>query len=338
MPISPIQSLNQWLNQQFSEENIQLTALSGDAGFRCYFRFSLNGNSYIAVDAPADKSNNAAFVFMQQKLSKQNILVPEIIAVDLSLGFFCLADFGETLLADILTSENMVKTYQKAIDILPHIQLALPHKTIELPHYNQAFVELELNIFPEWLLAEHLSITLTDNEQQQLKHLFSILAENMLSQPQVLVHRDYHSRNIMVLETGELGIIDFQDAVIGPITYDIVSLLRDCYLKWPDENVTLLLSNYISTIAKQYSLTHIPLEQWQRWFDLTGIQRHIKASGIFARLHHRDNKSGYLNDIPLTLSYIVEISHKYPELAFIHQLLLEKVLPAMEILKEDNST
>jgi aminoglycoside/choline kinase family phosphotransferase len=337
LPISPIQSLNQWLNQQFSEENIQLTALSGDAGFRCYFRFSLNGNSYIAVDAPADKSNNAAFVFMQQKLSKQNILVPEIIAVDLSLGFFCLADFGETLLADILTSENMVKTYQKAIDILPHIQLALPQKTIELPHYNQAFVELELNIFPEWLLAEHLSITLTDNEQEQLKHLFSILAENMLSQPQVLVHRDYHSRNIMVLETGELGIIDFQDAVIGPITYDIVSLLRDCYLKWPDEDVTLLLSNYINTIAKQYSLTHVPREQWQRWFDLTGIQRHIKASGIFARLHHRDNKSGYLNDIPLTLSYIVEISQKYPELAFIHQLLLEKVLPAMEILKEKNS-
>ena len=337
MPSSPIQSLNQWLNQQFSEENIQLTALSGDAGFRCYFRFSLNGNSYIAVDAPADKSNNAAFVFMQKKLSKQNILVPEIIAFDLSLGFFCLADFGETLLADILTSENMVKTYQKAIDILPHIQLALPHKTIELPHYNQAFVELELNIFPEWLLAEHLSITLTDNEQQQLKHLFSILAENMLSQPQVLVHRDYHSRNIMVLETGELGIIDFQDAVIGPITYDIVSLLRDCYLKWPDEDVTLLLSNYINTIAKQYSLTHVPREQWQRWFDLTGIQRHIKASGIFARLHHRDNKSGYLNDIPLTLSYIVEISQKYPELAFIHQLLLEKVLPAMEILKEKNS-
>ena len=337
MPSSPIQSLNQWLNQQFSEENIQLTALSGDAGFRCYFRFSLNGNSYIAVDAPADKSNNAAFVFMQKKLSKQNILVPEIIAFDLSLGFFCLADFGETLLADILTSENMVKTYQKAIDILPHIQLALPHKTIELPHYNQAFVELELNIFPEWLLAEHLSITLTDNEQQQLKHLFSILAENMLCQPQVLVHRDYHSRNIMVLETGELGIIDFQDAVIGPITYDIVSLLRDCYLKWPDEDVTLLLSNYINTIAKQYSLTHVPREQWQRWFDLTGIQRHIKASGIFARLHHRDNKSGYLNDIPLTLSYIVEISQKYPELAFIHQLLLEKVLPAMEILKEKNS-
>ena len=337
MPNSTIPAITRWLNQQFSAENIQLTPLSGDAGFRCYFRFFIHGNSYIAVDAPADKSNNAAFVFMQKRLSKQNILVPEIVAVDLSLGFFCLTDLGETLLADLLTPQNMAKTYQKAIEILPFIQLALPHKTTKLPHYNQAFVELELNIFPEWLLTEHLSITLTDNEQKQLKHCFSILAENMLSQPQVLVHRDYHSRNIMVLENGELGIIDFQDAVIGPITYDIVSLLRDCYLKWPDEEVTLLFNSYINTIAKQYSLTHIPREQWQRWFDLTGMQRHIKASGIFARLHHRDNKSGYLNDIPLTLSYIVEISQQYPELAFIHQLLLEKVLPAMTMLKQENS-
>jgi aminoglycoside/choline kinase family phosphotransferase len=334
LPSSRIQALHQWLKQKFSEENIQLTALTGDAGFRCYYRFALNGKSFIAVDAPAEKSNNAAFVFMQEKLSKQNVLVPNIVAVDLSLGFFCLADFGKTLLADILTTENMAVTYQKAIEILPRLQTALPQSTTELPHYDKAFVELELNIFSEWLLAEHLSLTLTDNEQKQLEHCFSILNENMLSQPQVLVHRDYHSRNIMVLKDSELGIIDFQDAVIGPITYDIVSLLRDCYLKWPVENITLLLNSYINIISKQFSLTHITRKQWQRWFDLTGLQRHIKASGIFARLHHRDNKSGYLNDIPLTLSYIVEISEKYPELIFLHQLLLEKVLPAMKVIKE----
>jgi aminoglycoside/choline kinase family phosphotransferase len=334
LPISRIQALHQWLKQKFSEENIQLTALTGDAGFRCYYRFTLNGKSFIAVDAPAEKSNNAAFVFMQEKLSKQNVLVPNIVAVDLSLGFFCLADFGKTLLADILTTENMAETYQKTIEILPRLQTALPQSTTELPHYDKTFVELELNIFSEWLLAEHLSLTLTDNEKKQLEYCFSILSENMLSQPQVLVHRDYHSRNIMVLEDGELGIIDFQDAVIGPITYDIVSLLRDCYLKWPVENITLLLNSYINIISKQFSLTHITRKQWQRWFDLTGLQRHIKASGIFARLHHRDNKSGYLNDIPLTLSYIVEISEKYPELVFLHQLLLEKVLPAMKVIKE----
>jgi aminoglycoside/choline kinase family phosphotransferase len=328
--------LRQWLNQHFSDENIQLTPLTGDAGFRCYYRFTHNRTSFIAVDAPADKSNNDAFVFMHDCLRKQNILVPEIVAVDLSLGFFCLADFGDILLADILTHENMAITYHKAIKILLALQSGLSKDTTKLPHYDKAFVELELNIFHEWLLAKHLSLTLTDNEEKQLTHCFSILTENMMSQPQVLIHRDYHSRNIMVLENNELGIIDFQDAVIGPITYDIVSLLRDCYLKWPDKNIALLLTDYIDAIAKQYSLPPITREQWQRWFDLTGMQRHIKASGIFARLYHRDNKSGYLTDIPHTLNYIVDISEQYPELAFIHQLLLKKVIPAMEALNESN--
>jgi len=336
LPSSRVQSLHQWLNQQFSDENIQLIPLSGDAGFRCYYRFIYDNNSFIAVDAPVDKSNNSAFVFMQECLSKNNVLVPQIVAVDLSLGFFCLADFGEILLSDILTTKNMVVTYQKAIDILPSIQSALPQDTQKLPHYDQAFVELELTIFTQWLLTEHLSLTLTTNEQEKLQHCFAILTENMLSQPQVLVHRDYHSRNIMVLENSELGIIDFQDAVMGPITYDIVSLLRDCYIKWPDEQVTLLLDYYIDITVKQYSLGHVTREQWQRWFDLTGLQRHIKASGIFARLHHRDSKSGYLSDIPLTLNYIVEISGQYPELTFIHQLLLERVLPAMKNINNKN--
>lgn len=332
MPSTRIQALRQWLCHQLSDENIQLVAMSGDAGFRCYYRFTHQNSSFIAVDAPVDKSDNPAFVFMQKKLSKQSVLVPEIVAVDLSLGFFCLADFGEMLLADILTSKNMIMAYQQAIGILPRIQSALPQSTKELPHYDQAFVERELHIFTEWLLAEHLSIALTNDEQKQLDHCFSILTENMLSQPQVLIHRDYHSRNIMVLENSELGIIDFQDAVIGPITYDIVSLLRDCYLKWPDKQVTLLLDDYIEKTTIQQSLPNISREQWQRWFDLTGMQRHIKASGIFARLHHRDNKSVYLGDIPLTLSYIVEISGQYSELAFIHQLLQQKVLPAMKQL------
>ncbi len=305
--------------------------MSGDAGFRCYYRFSHQGKSFIAVDAPIDMSDNPAFIFMQKLLSQQDILVPDIIAVDLSLGFFCLSDFGNVLLSETLTLENMSSVYQQAIDILPKVHLGMAAADTEIAHYDQAFVKRELDIFTQWLIDEHLSITLSEFEQAQLNTCFSILNKNMLEQPQVLIHRDYHSRNIMVVESGELGIIDFQDAVIGPVTYDIVSLLRDCYIKWPQEKVAALLQYYIELVSSQQPLlAHITLTQWQRWFDLTGMQRHLKASGIFARLHHRDGKSGYLNDIPLTLSYLVDITKQYDEFKFLNQLLINKILPAME--------
>jgi len=305
--------------------------MSGDAGFRCYYRFSHRGKSFIAVDAPIDMSDNPAFLFMQKLLSQQDILVPEIIAVDLSLGFFCLSDLGNILLSETLTQENMSSVYQQAIDILPKVHLGMSAADKDIAHYDQAFVKRELDIFTQWLIEKHLSITLSESEQTQLDTCFTVLNKNMLEQPQVLIHRDYHSRNIMVVESGELGIIDFQDAVIGPVTYDIVSLLRDCYIKWPQEKIANLLQYYIELVSSQQPLlAHITLAQWQRWFDLTGMQRHLKASGIFARLHHRDGKSGYLNDIPLTLSYLVDISQQYDEFKFLNQLLIKKILPAME--------
>ena len=314
--------------------------MSGDAGFRCYYRFPHQGKSFIAVDAPIDMSDNPAFVRLQKLLDQQGILVPEIIAVDLSLGFFCLSDFGNTLLSDTLTLENMSNVYQQAINILPKLHLGLSSTDKSIVHYDQAFVKRELDIFTEWLVEKHLSISLSESEHAQLNTCFSLLTENMLQQPQVLMHRDYHSRNIMVAENDELGIIDFQDAVIGPITYDIVSLLRDCYVKWPQEKVAELLQYYVELMSSQPYLantTTITKAQWQRWFDLTGLQRHLKASGIFARLHHRDSKSGYLKDIPLTLSYLVDISEQYDEFKPLLQLLTNKILPAMdkELLKNN---
>ncbi|MGB1198535.1 MAG: aminoglycoside phosphotransferase family protein [Thalassotalea sp.] len=318
-----------WLNRIFSTENIMLSAMNGDAGFRRYFRFNYNNQSYVAVDAPKHWCNNNAFIDMQRALKSTGIVVPEIIAKDDEHGFFCLSDLGDTLLSDIVTKDNMANFYQQAINLLPTIS-SLPNDN--LPKFTESFIQIELNIFVEWLLDKHLSIELSTGEQQQLNQCFSLLVANALAQPQVTMHRDFHSRNIMQISNETLAVIDFQDAVEGPITYDIVSLLRDCYLKWPHTNVLELLDHFIQLQTTHHNLTGISAKQWRTWFDLMGLQRHIKASGIFARLYHRDNKANYLHDIPLTLSYIVDISRQYDDLSFLGELVTEKVLPKLALL------
>jgi len=300
--------------------------MSGDAGFRRYFRFTNGSEKFIAVDSPIDKCNNTAFINVQKKLLANGIQVPKIFAVDEIAGFFCLSDLGDKLLGDELTASNMAARYKQAITLLPKIATT---DQVGLPCFDHAFVETELTIFIEWLLNEHLNISLTDQDQSSLTDNFNVLIQSALDQPQVSMHRDFHSRNLMCLTDDELGVIDFQDAVVGPITYDIVSLLRDCYIKWPDKNVEELFSYYCTLITKELSLPNYSQTQWQRWFDLMGLQRHIKASGIFSRLFHRDNKNGYLKDIPLTLSYIVDVSKKYSELKFLHDLVKDIVLPAI---------
>ncbi|WP_083690024.1 phosphotransferase [Colwellia sp. UCD-KL20] len=333
--------MNTWLCNNFDVNSIKLDSLTGDAGFRKYYRFTMNNKSYIAVDAIPAMSNNLAFVEIQ-KVLQEVINVPEIIFSDLDLGFFCLSDFGNDLFSDTLTLDNMQSSYQKAINILPQIAYAQLPQNYSLPQYDAKFVNVECHIFTEWLLGVHLNITLNEQEKAQLQTCFNILVDNALEQPQVIMHRDYHSRNLMLippekankLNTNqgviEIGVIDFQDAVIGPITYDIVSLLRDCYVKWPDAKVKDLFYYFCHLIDADNKYPDVTQEQWFRWFDLMGMQRHVKASGIFARLYHRDHKNGYLKDIPLTLSYIVDVSAQYPELSFLHDLVLDKVMPQLE--------
>jgi hypothetical protein len=341
--------LKNWLLSVLTDKeqqyNIELQPMAGDAGFRQYYRFNFKGQSLVVVDAPPKYSNNEAFVAISQALNNEKLNVPKIIALDLQQGFLCITDFGNQLLADTLVKTTLAfdvqKVYSQAISLLPAISKANILKSkgrglkgadsqYQLPIYDQGFIELELKIFSQWLLEKHLNIELSDDDQKQLEQCFSFLTASALSQPKVTIHRDYHSRNIMVLNENSLGIIDFQDAVIGPITYDIVSLLRDCYTRWPDSVIQPLFKYFCQLMAKQYSLEFIKEQQWQQWFDLMGIQRHLKASGIFCRLYYRDNKGGYLNDIPLTLSYIKDVSAKYPELSFLHHLIKSKVLPAMQ--------
>lgn len=326
--------LAQWVMKHFSLSQCQLCPLTGDAGFRRYFRFIMNGKTYIAVDAPVDKCKNAAFLFMQERLKEVNIHVPSIIAFDEHLGFFCLEDLGDILLSTTLNKITLVQCYQSAIALLPKI-ISIPRQNI--PVYDKAFIQLELEIFDEWLLTEHLSIVISNSEKQKLQQCFDCLIENAVNQPQVVMHRDFHSRNLMVVNS-DLAVIDFQDAVIGPITYDIVSLLRDCYVKWPRENILPLFKYFIELMGQKNSLEEVSWEQWLKWFDLMGLQRHIKASGIFTRLYHRDGKSGYLADIPLTLSYIVDVSKSYPELTFLHDLVANIVIPKLALKNKEEQT
>lgn len=338
---SRLSSLYEWLCTYFKVDSVALEPLTGDAGFRIYYRFMVNNVSYIGVDAVPDKSNNLAFVNIQKALRRQQINVPQIVAYDLEQGLLCLSDFGDVLFSDYLTQSNIEQSYQSAIKLLPAIASTKAPQDYSLPLYDAEFIHLECNIFTQWLLSTHLSIILNQEELFQLKLCFDSLASNAIEQPQVVMHRDFHSRNLMLLNAEsrhdctelQLGVIDFQDAVIGPITYDVVSLLRDCYVKWPNESVDNLFKYFCQLIDIDKNYPDVPLHQWQRWFDLMGMQRHVKASGIFARLLHRDGKSGYLKDIPLTLSYIVDISAKYPEFNFLHELVLNKVIPALTAME-----
>lgn len=319
-------ALKHWLSEQFECSDITLKPLTGDAGFRRYFRFQHQQRNYIAVDAPSAYCNNQAFIDIQARIKQAGVLVPNIHCVDKQHGFFCLSDLGEVLLADKLTADSVEHHYKKAIALIPKLA-KIP--TDNLPSFDDDFVQRELDIFSEWLLKEHLTINLSVQEQHELQQNFEVLKQNIKLQPKVFMHRDFHSRNLM-WQDQSLAVIDFQDAVYGPLTYDIVSLLRDCYVRWPDEQIQALLNYFITTYGTQLTQEKIDFDTWLRWFDLTGLQRHVKAAGIFARLNHRDGKAGYLKDIPLTLSYIIDVSAKYPELEYLNLLVKNKVLPSIK--------
>ncbi|WP_407644833.1 aminoglycoside phosphotransferase family protein [Flocculibacter collagenilyticus] len=326
--------LRDWLSTVFETESISLIPVSGDASFRRYFRFTHNGSSLIAVDAPPTHENSEAFVAISKVYLKQGVRVPALIEYDLKQGFMCLEDFGDNLLLPQLTNDNVMQLYTNALAILPDIQQVQTTGLGDLPMYDSELLLREMHLFTDWLLPHHLNMDLTEAQRNVIYHAFHLLKENALNQPQVGVHRDYHSRNLMMLENNELGVIDYQDAVVGPITYDAVSLLRDCYIVWPDETVEQLLSHFRHLLIEQNQLTaDISEATFQRWFDLMGMQRHLKASGIFARLNYRDHKASYLNDIPRTVTYIIDVAKKYPAFDQFTAFLEQDILPKLNTIK-----
>ncbi|QLE84410.1 phosphotransferase [Shewanella sp. Scap07] len=310
--------------------NHHLELISGDASFRRYFRVHTETGSYIAMDSPPELTPVQPFIDLAAEYQRQGLLAPQVIEQHLQQGFLLLSDLGDTQLLSCLDRTSCQKLYAQAIDLLLPIMGITSSNQMALPLYDEQFVARELTIFTEWLLAEHLNLALSASEQQMLDTTFALLTANALEQPTAGMHRDYHSRNLMV-QSQQLAVIDFQDAVIGPVTYDAVSLLRDCYSRCPDDvRELMMLRHYQLLVDNQYLSIDTSFAQYQRWFDLMGMQRHIKAAGIFCRLNYRDHKPAYMADIPMTLSYIIEVAAKYSELSAFGEWVEQKVLVNFE--------
>lgn len=297
--------------------------ISGDASFRRYFRINTPEGDFLVMDAPPEKENLEAFIRIAELLTHFQVHVPAIYKNNLSDGFLLLEDFGSEHFFDSVNSDNADDRYQYAFDSLFKLQSNASLHNLDLPCYNRALLQRELAIFQEWFLQHLLDIDIPLNLWENTCEL---LIRSALEQPTICVHRDYHSRNLMIVNGDTTGIIDFQDAVIGPITYDLVSLLRDCYIAWPEEHVQRWLTLYYWRLI-QADLLDCNLAQFKRWFDLMGMQRHLKAIGIFSRLHLRDARDGYLKHIPRTLNYLTSVAVNYPELTEFTHFLTDTVLP-----------
>ncbi len=297
-----------------------LRPASADASFRRYFRIdAVDGASYIVMDAPPPQEDVRPFIKVAELFGATGVTVPTVLAQDVEQGFLLLSDLGATTYLQLLNNDTAHKLYLDAIDAL--VLLQVQSQPDVLPEYDRALLQRELMLFPDWYLNKHLGATLTDAQTADLQKVFDGLLANNLAQPQVYVHRDYHSRNLMVLDRGNPGILDFQDAVYGPITYDLVSLLRDAYVQWDEEMVLDWAIRYWER-AKRAGLPVNPdIDAFYRDFEFMGLQRHLKVLGIFARLSHRDGKDAYLKDMPLVMEYARKTAHRYIELKPLIRLL-----------------
>ena len=306
------QLLDEWLKYIFKTNDFKRVSLAGDASARRYFRVSIRGENVVVMDAPPPEIPGV-FADIALALDQQGLQVPQVIAGDFEQGFLLLSDLGDRLYLSELNESSADQLYQNAFQALLKIQ----HCRKKLPLFDEPFLHRQFNIFEEWYLKKHKAFSLSDFKRTQaiLNPIYEKLFSVFQNQPQVFVHRDYHSRNLMVLEGKSPGILDFQDAMIGPITYDLVSLLQDCYIAWPRQRLENWVLDFYEKANQEKLLTgQETYSEFLYWFDLTGLQRHLKNLGIFARLHYRDNKSGYLKDIPQVLNYILETCSRYAEL------------------------
>jgi aminoglycoside/choline kinase family phosphotransferase len=332
-----LQRLTEWSATALGRKNLQISVASADASFRRYFRVHGELQTWIVMDAPPEKEDTTPFIKVSEMLVNAGVNAPEVLAQNLAEGYLLLSDLGSrTYLTALADREQAGGLYADAIDALVRMQIGCAPRVRELPPYDAALLKREVELFPDWFVMKHLGLTLAAAERAVLDSAFSILIDAALAQPRVFVHRDYHSRNLMATDRdaqgSNPGILDFQDAVHGPITYDLVSLLRDCYVAWPAEQVHGWLREFRSRAQSSGLDVGASEPEFVRWFDLMGMQRHLKAIGIFARLAHRDGKHGYLPDIPRTLNYIREVLPSYAkssELRAFAELIEARIAPAL---------
>jgi len=287
-------------------KDYELTIASADASFRKYYRLTKDDKSVLLMDSSLEKESLKPFLHVTQKLSSIGINVPKILEQDIELGYLIISDFGDMLYLDILNNSNYKELYDKALDAIVFMQQA---DASDLPIYDKKFLHAEMDLMKDWYLEKNLGLSLHVDEKKLIAKTLNIISAQVEIQPQgYFVHRDFHSRNIMIEKDGTLGLIDYQDAMSGAITYDLVSLLKDCYIEFPREEIEKLV---LSFRDKKDSL--VDDKTFIKWFDFMGLQRHIKVLGIFSRLYLRDGKDGYLKDIPLTLKYVIDTASRYDE-------------------------
>lgn len=316
-----------WTQRALDDPQAALECASADASFRSYWRSFSGGRTWVVMDAPPDKEDTRPWLDIAQRLANAGLHAPEIRAFDAELGFILMADLGNRLYLPELNEQTVDALYHDAMQSILKMQLHIACD--DLPAYDETRLVAEMELMPEWFLQRHLAYTPECEEWDVIELAFRYLITHAQMQPQKFVHRDFHSRNLLILDENNPGILDFQDAVKGPLTYDLVSLLRDCYIAWPEDRIDAWVESYRLQCIEA-GLTNVDSATFKRGFDLMGLQRHLKVLGIFCRLWYRDGKAGYLNDLPLVWQYTRDVGLRYPETAPLIQLL-ERVVGERDI-------
>ncbi len=326
-------ALEQWLRETCELDFPCLQPMPHDASFRRYYRFFSSQSSFVAMDAKPPQENCQPYRAIDICLYNKGINVPKIFYSDLERGFLVLTDFGDTTYLRALNAANADALYVRALNALTQLQACrqIPEHTLAL--FDASFMRQEWAWHKEWFLQKLLNLSL-ETQEKNLNACYDAIIQSAVEQPQVFMHRDYHSANLMVLPQEKVGILDFQDAFIGPVTYDLVSLLRDCYIAWPESNVRTWVIYYYQQLCEQKVLSHITQDTFLRWFDLMGVERHLKALFTFARKYLRDQQTRYLKHIPRTVNYILETSARYPELTVLQRFFATEVKPALQGINE----